>query len=338
MTPAVRRAIGCAALLPILAAAHVGEPLEPHDLWTAQAWILDPFIVIPLVASAVLYARGSRPLWRGESKGRGIRVWEARCYWAGWIALAFALVSPLHAMGEVLFSAHMTQHEVLMLSAAPLLVLGRPLTPDLWGLPLPWRRRVARPFLAQPFQALWTWTSRPFHAWWLHGVALWIWHIPALYQATVQSDLVHALQHASFLFSALLFWWALIRAPHSAHGYGAAALYVFGTAVHSSILGALLTFAPSLWYPVYADTTYAWGLSALEDQQIGGLIMWVPAGVLYTVAGLILIAAWLRESESRSARSAVDPKWADQRVSTGQASPSRPAPATSTSSPKTSST
>jgi putative membrane protein len=77
-------------------------------------------------------------------------------------------------------------------------------------------------------------------------------------------------------------------------------LYVFGTALHSSVLGALLTFAPSPWYPVYEETTYAWGLTALEDQQLGGLIMWVPAGVLYTVAGLLLVGAWIRDSEMRS--------------------------------------
>jgi cytochrome c oxidase assembly factor CtaG len=108
------------------------------------------------------------------------------------------------------------------------------------------------------------------------------------------------MQHASFLVSALLFWWALLRTPRSRNGYGTATFYVFGTALHTSILGALLTFAPTLWYPVYEGTTYAWGLSALEDQQLGGLIMWVPAGVLYTVAGLLLIGAWLRDSEMRS--------------------------------------
>jgi putative membrane protein len=106
---------------------------------------------------------------------------------------------------------------------------------------------------------------------------------------------VHAAQHASFFLSALLFWWSLLYARGRA-GYGLGVLYIFTTAVHTSILGALLTFAPSVWYPAYAPGTRAWGLSPLEDQQIGGLIMWVPAGVVYLAAGLALFAAWLRES------------------------------------------
>src|SRR5690349_5318655 len=98
--------------------AHEGRALQPHDVWEAWAW--DPLIVGGLGFAAWLYARGARP-------ERGMRGWEQRCYWAGWFALAIALLSPLHAMGEVLFSAHMAQHEVMMVLAAPLMILGRPL-------------------------------------------------------------------------------------------------------------------------------------------------------------------------------------------------------------------
>jgi cytochrome c oxidase assembly factor CtaG/cytochrome c551/c552 len=274
------------------AAAHAGEPLEPHDLLTLQAWVFDPYIVLPLILAAVLYQRGS-------SRARGIRRWEASCYWAGWAMLVLALVSPLHAMGEVLFSAHMTQHELMMLVAAPLIVIGRPLVPYVWALPDRWRKPIARPILSVPVQRAWRFLSNPLHAFWLHGVALWAWHVPVLYQATVSSDVMHSAQHSSFLITALLFWWSLLKNPRVRSQYGLAAVYVFGTALHSSILGALLTFANTVWYPVYAETTWAWGLTALEDQQLGGLIMWVPAGLLYTVAGLALVAAWLRESERR---------------------------------------
>ena len=274
------------------AAGHAGEPLEPHDLLTLQAWVFDPFIVVPLLAAAALY-------WRGSRRARGIRRWEASCYWAGWAMLGIALVSPLHAMGEVLFSAHMTQHELMMLVAAPLLVMGRPLVPYVWALPEAWRKPVAKPILARTVQSLWRFLSHPLHAFWLHGVALWAWHVPVLYQATVSSDVVHSAQHLSFLATALLFWWSLLKNPRMRAQYGVAAVYVFGTALHGSILGALLTFANTVWYPVYSETTWAWGLTALEDQQLGGLIMWVPAGLLYTLAGLALVAAWLRESERR---------------------------------------
>jgi cytochrome c oxidase assembly factor CtaG len=289
------RAIAGLICLPLVVAAHAGEPLEPHDLFTLQAWVFDPFILIPLIMAAWLYSRGNRG-------GRGIESWESRCYWTGWTTLAIALASPLHTMGEVLFSAHMGQHELMMLVAAPLLVLGRPVVPFLWALPARWRRPVALPFLSPVVQKSWAFVSQPFHAWWLHGAALWIWHMPGLYEATVASDLVHTMQHLSFLLTALLFWWALLCGSAFRRNYGLGAMYVFGTALHSSILGALLTFAPTVWYPVYSESTWAWGLTALEDQQLGGLIMWVPAGVLYTAAGLALVAAWLRDSELRSRR------------------------------------
>jgi putative membrane protein len=122
----------------------------------------------------------------------------------------------------------------------------------------------------------------------------------------LKSAPAHSAQHLSFFLSALLFWWALFYA-HGRKAYGAGVFYLFTTAIHTSILGALLTFSPRLWYSGYATTTQAWGLTPLQDQQIGGLIMWVPGGVVYLVAGLWLFAAWLKESDvmlerSRSAR------------------------------------
>jgi putative membrane protein len=210
-----------------------------------------------------------------------------------------ALVSPMHPAGEVLFSAHMLQHELLMLIAAPLLVLGRPLIPFLWGLPPGWRRRAG--LLSKPrwVQATWNAFTSPFIAWLIHGVALWAWHVPRIFEATLDSDLVHSLQHFSFLASALLFWWALLRRRNAGMEYGAAVLYVFTTAIHSSILGALLTFSSVVWYPAYSATTSAWGLTPLEDQQLGGLIMWVPGGIVFVAAGLALLRAWIDESERR---------------------------------------
>src|SRR5437868_8834822 len=160
----------------------------------------------------------------------------------------------------------MTQHEILMLVAAPLLVLGRPLVPFLWALPRGWAKQLARWSKGNVWSSSWHGLTNPFVAWVLHAVVLWTWHIPVLFQATLQSEWVHALQHASFLVSALLFWWAVIHGRQRALGFGLAVLYMFTTALHSGLLGALLTFANSLWYPAYADRTKAWGLTPLEDQ------------------------------------------------------------------------
>jgi cytochrome c oxidase assembly factor CtaG len=141
--------------------------------------------------------------------------------------------------------------------------------------------------------------SAPLAAWLIHALALWLWHAPVLFIATLNSDLIHALQHISFLGSALLFWWALLENHGGRLGYGGAILYVFTTAVHTSVLGAWLTFAPTVWYTPYAATAPAWHLTALQDQQLGGLIMWIPAGVLLTAIGLGLLMKLVGESERR---------------------------------------
>jgi cytochrome c oxidase assembly factor CtaG len=279
---------------------HGGQPHDWHDL--VRAWSFEPLVVISLGLTALLFTIGLYSLWREAPKRRSIRTWEALCFAGGWLALFIALVSPLHAWGRVLFSAHMTQHEVLMLVAAPLLVLGRPLIAFLWALPLNWSRRLGNLGKIAWINRTWRTLTIPLVAWLVHAAALWTWHIPALFEATLYSDAVHTLQHLSFLLSALLFWWALIHGPQGAMGYGAAVLYLFTTSVHSGALGALITVAGSVWYPSYASLTASWGLTPLEDQQLGGLIMWIPASLVYVIAGLALFAGWLREADMRRQR------------------------------------
>lgn len=276
---------------------HGGKPHHPHDLLTT--WGFEPFVIVCLALSAWVYWRGVRRLWRSAEAGRGIRRREAWAYAGGWLALFVALVSPLHPLGRVLFSAHMTQHEILMLVAAPLVVLGRPVIAFLWALPVSWAREVGGWGRAVWFQKVWRGLTNPLAAWAIHAAVLWTWHAPVLFEATIDNDWVHTAQHLSFLLSALLFWWAIIHGRKGWMGYGAAVLYLFTTSVHSGALGALITFASSVWYPAYLTTTQTWGLTPLEDQQLGGLIMWIPAGLVYVGAGLVLFAGWMRESERR---------------------------------------
>lgn len=288
-----------------IARAHGGEPggtdVGPQD-WheLARAWAWEPVSWIALIVSLAWYAVGLTRLWRAAGVGHGVPRWEALCFLGGWLTLFVALVSPLHPWGSVLFSVHMTQHELLMLVAAPLLVLARPMPAMLHALPHGLAGDLGRLSNVPAWRLTWRAITNPFVAWLLHAVVLWGWHAPALFQATQRSEWVHAAQHAAFLGSALLFWWSLIHAGRGASAYGAGVLYLFTTALHSGLLGALLTFARTLWYPIYADRTGAWGLTPLQDQALGGLIMWVPACAIYIVAGLALFAGWLRESERRA--------------------------------------
>lgn len=301
----VSRIIPLALLLmtPVAAAHSIDEadpttthgPRQFHDL--LSTWSNDRASWALLALSATLYAVGVARLWEGGKAGRGVSRPEVACFSTGFAALFVALVSPIHPWGSELFSVHMLQHEILMLVAAPLLVLGRPVVVTLRGLPRGVAAALGRVMNFRVWRAARDGLEQPRVAWAVHGAALWVWHAPALFDAALHSEFVHFLQHASFFGTALLFWWALFNTHRSPAAYGAGVLYLFTTAVHSSILGALLTFAHTAWYAPYNGTSAAWGLSPIEDQQLGGLIMWIPAGLIYAGAGLIMIVSWLRESE-----------------------------------------
>jgi putative membrane protein len=135
--------------------------------------------------------------------------------------------------------------------------------------------------------------TKPFGAFMAHAIALWIWHVPRFFMAALDNEAVHALQHTSFLITALLFWWAVLQRRSSRMRDGVAVLYLFATMMHTGALGALLTLAPSAWYGIDAAAAASFGLTPLEDQQIGGLIMWIPAGLVYLVAALYVMARWI---------------------------------------------
>lgn len=263
-----------------------------------SSWSWPPSIAIPLFATGLIYCLGFLRMRRHASRGVVPKPVPTMAFAAGWLALLLALDSPVHELSEQLFWVHMTQHEILVLIAAPLMVLSNAGNIFLWAMPRSWRASAGALFGNSRSGEIWSALTKPAVAWAIHAVALWGWHAPVLFNATLRSDAIHALQHSSFFFTALLFWWALVHRQHGTN-YGAAILYVFTTAVHTSALGALLTFASSAWYAPYFETTLAWHLTPLEDQQLGGLIMWVPAGTLLTVIGLLMIPKWLRTSQRR---------------------------------------
>jgi putative membrane protein len=280
------------AAMPAMAAAHVLDPAAPPPL--SFGWTFDPFVAGALALSLALYACGFLRLrGRAGMRSRRLRRWQGAAFMGGWATLVMALVSPLDALGAALFSAHMVQHELLMLLAAPLLVLGRPLGVWIWGLPAAWRTAVGRATRWRPLHATWAGITAPLGAWLLHAAALWLWHAPWLFQAALLHPWVHTLQHTSFLASALLFWWTIFGRRSRAEAGAPAMLSLFTTMVHTGALGALLALAPGLWYPLYVEPTSALGFDALQDQQMGGLVMWVPGGVAYLVGALVVAARWL---------------------------------------------
>ncbi|HEX6255677.1 MAG TPA: cytochrome c oxidase assembly protein [Euzebyales bacterium] len=273
--------------------AHAGQPPQPHDLWTA--WNLSPLLLTGLVLAWLAYHRG-----RPTGGRRPADVRRARCFAGALLALAVALVSPLDALGAALASAHMVQHVVVILVAAPLLALSAPSSALLRGSPLAVRRATSRVrHRLRPAERSLRVAAAPVTVWLLHVAVVWLWHASVLYDAAVANEWLHVLEHATFLVTGLWFWRVIIgvrggaaRVPH-----GLGILLVFAMAMQSVFLSVIMTFARTPWYASYATTTQPWGLDPLADQQLAGVIMWVPAGVIYLGVALALLAVWLRHIE-----------------------------------------
>jgi putative membrane protein len=284
------------AVLPALARAHVAD--GPAHAWPAE-WSFEGWVIALLAASALAYGIGLRRLWRNAGTGRGVATRQASCFALGWLTLVAALVSPIDALGGHLFSMHMVQHELLMVVAAPLLVLGRPLATWTWALAPAQRRVVGRLFAGRAWSRAWSALTDPLGAFALHAIALWGWHLPLAFDAALAHEGWHIAQHVSFLGTALFFWWSVLgHDPRGRYGAGHATASLFATMMHTGALGALLSLAPSPWYAPYVATTLALGLDPAQDQQLGGLVMWVPAGLVYVVAALWVLGRMLTRARA----------------------------------------
>jgi putative membrane protein len=279
------------------AAAHGGGlPIGPADLW--HHWNLDPWVWVPLILVLWLYGRGVLRLWAKAGWRRGIPPRLVIAFAGGELVLVVSLISPLDPLGETLFSAHMAQHTLLVAVAPPLMLAGLPGAALPWALP-----RGPRILILRHSGIRWgargmSWLLRPLPAAAVHGVAMWVWHAPFLFDAALQSSSLHMLEHVSFFGTALLFWQSLSLSGRSLTGTAGGIAAGFLTLVHTGFLSALITFAPHPLYAWYLNRTAAWGLGPLDDQQLAGLIMGVPVAVIYLLACLALAARLLTPARS----------------------------------------
>ncbi|HWK81124.1 MAG TPA: cytochrome c oxidase assembly protein, partial [Thermomicrobiales bacterium] len=291
---AIRALRGCAIAWLALAAAtgvaqaHTTDAVAPDRL--LDAWKADPWVLIAALVAGWLYARGIGHLNEmGTRTGRGPLVGPARiaAFSAGLLTLVLALSSPLDTATATIFSAHMIQHVLLVAVAPPLILLGLPTTVFLNGVPRGWRRPLATlPHRIPGLAVLLGVLTMPAVAWLVHAGTLWAWHIPWLYDAAVQNERLHAVEHATFVITALLYWWTIVPAgAHTRNALGPAMgiLSVFAMGMQSAALGIILTFWSTPIYPVYVGRSELWHISALSDQRLAGLIMWIPAGSVYVV-------------------------------------------------------
>jgi putative membrane protein len=275
------------ALLAEPVAAHGPDAVSPAILW--RSWNFDSLVLGLLLAAAWGYRRGTRRLWARAGRWRGIGRRPMTAFVLGLGILVIALVSPLDRLGSTLLSAHMAQHGLLVTIAPVLLLLGKPGVAFAWALPPGWSKGSVAAVTWRPLAKAGLWLSRPFPAAALHGLALWIWHAPALFEAAVEREWLHTLEHASFFGSALLFWRVLLEA-RSGERVGLALAAAFATLMHGGLLGGLITMARRPLYAWYEGLAQPWGLTALDDQQLAGLLMWVPMGLVYFGACLGLAA------------------------------------------------
>jgi cytochrome c oxidase assembly factor CtaG len=243
----------------------------------------------------LIYAAGLARLWVRSDQGRKALRRDAAWFAAGWLTLAGALVSPLHEAGETSFTIHMIEHEILMLVAALLLVAARPGAVLLWAFPAEIRRSLG----SAGRWNFWRMLADPFVATFLQSAVLIVWHMPWLFDLALGSEGWHVAQHLSFVGSALLFWWAML---HGRSGPLVAAACLFVTAMIGGGLGALMALSESPWYAGYAalGLTPA-GLAPAQDQQLAGLIMWIPGGAWHLAASLWFLMRALRRLEASHA-------------------------------------
>ena len=264
-----------------------GAHTTPAQAISWGTWTVSWPVIITLILISLYYLTGWKRVLR-LNPNNTFKEWQLLFFILGILTLVFSLLSPIDVLSDYLASVHMIQHTLLLMVAAPFFALASPGFYSFRQLPRYFKRGV------QPFQKFWFRLTRPipikrmFVAWVFYAFILWIWHVPVMYEAALQNSLIHDLQHLAFFISAYFFWRVIIdpfRQPKKNEGI--AILYTFVASLHAMILGVLMTLAPNNWYPSYEETAPLFGFTALEDQQLAGLIMWMPAGVSYVLVALL---------------------------------------------------
>ena len=258
------------------------------DFWLTQ-WNWEPSILIATVLITGLYLYAIGPLRKRYFPEEPVKTGQTVSFLLGIFFMFLSLVSPLDELGDsYLFSAHMVQHLVLTMIGPPLLVIG---TPGWFIKPLVRNKIAFRVAKALTYPAV---------AFVLYNVDFWLWHSPPLYNATLENQNIHILEHLTFIIFGILNWWPMFSQSKNLPrlSIGGQVLYLFLSGMPSVLLGAGLTFSPPLYAP-YIAAPRVWGISAATDQQLGGLIMWVPVSISYIVVMSVLFIRWMQQQEAK---------------------------------------
>jgi cytochrome c oxidase assembly factor CtaG len=287
-----------------MAYAHAGEehsgPVPEISLLTD--WSLDPAF-LPVAAVAVLYVLGLRAYRR--QGGRRFPRWRPPLFLAGVAVVAVALLSPVDKLAEYSFTWHMLQHQGLIMVGVPLILLGAPFIPVIRGIPRAIRWRWFVPFARNRLvRALFIYGTRPMYALIFLNLIVLFWHFPEFYDIPLENEAVHYVEHFSFVFAAVLFWWNIVT-PYpfpSRLDYMMRMALLFLSSIFNTVLGSLITFSDAVLYGYSARTEF-WGLTMLSEQQLGGLLMWVGGAMMYLAALTVVFFVYaIQERRKEPAR------------------------------------
>ena len=305
--------------------------MDPITRAVLLSWNWRWEVILVLAIAGILYSRGWWRLrrrtfaWGNGNRSRTPRGrwrlavrWRLVLYWIGLFFVAIALLSPIDVLSQQLFLMHMIQHLLLIMFAPPLLLVANPMPFMLWGLP-DGARRSFGDFLAwllrkdAPFRNTLMSITHPGFLWLLWVVFLYAWHDPYFYNAALYYEWVHDVEHLSFFITSMLFWWNITQAGPRIHkriGMIARIALALAAVPANAILGAVLAFTPDVVYTYYLSVPRLWGITVEADQQIGGVIMWVPGSMMYFIAAFILIARMVGKEERK--RPLPESKWATE--------------------------
>jgi putative copper resistance protein D len=292
--------VSLSLLLPGAVAAHGVAPVPSSLLDVLLAWQNEAHVLLPLALAFLVYRWmvGRVNLLHPANPVPRYRVWS---WYAGLLVLFVALASPIATYDTTLFTAHMVQHLLMTMVAAPLLALGAPITLVLRVSSAETRQRLILPLLHSRVLRVVSW---PVLTWVLFAGVMWASHFSGLFDAALESEPIHVLEHALFMGAALLFWWPVVgadpspwRLPHAAR-----VGYLFLGMPQSSFLGVAITSAPEVLYPHYSSLVRSWGPTPLADQQLAGGVMWVGGDLAFLVAMILGIWVWLRAEEAEGRR------------------------------------
>jgi putative membrane protein len=278
--------------MPALAASGKAGSVDLMEGW---AWWITAITVVVIVWYAVGVARRGR-------RGHRESLWRQLSFYTGVLLLHFSVEPPMDVLEEHLFSAHMFQHVIIRMMGPMLLTLSVPLANLIAGLPRPLRSYVLAPLMrSRPLQKLWGFLVHPFWSAFLWMAALYVWQWPPFFNVTVDREWADDFQHAILLITGLFFWWMAFdpRGRPGAVRYGTRVIAVLATLFPNIVIGAYITFTRHDLYREYLVTGRIWGVGEALDQQIGGLIMWVPGSMMTVIGALVVLARWIRDEAAR---------------------------------------